>query len=206
VKVVALVAAAISASSSAAVAASSCVARSSSGSGEAAKSSGCGAVAGGCSAGELLPLPLGGLLVHAQRAGEGLDRRQQALLQAGQEEARGALQRLGRVLESFLAQFAVLVEQSRELQLGGVGRQAGDRDLRRLAAWEATLQLAQVFLEAADQHSSQVALGDRHAADEALRVEDFEQGRERVAVAVVRRGRQEQAVFEVGARGRAWPS
>ena len=43
---------------------------------------------------------------------------------------------------------------------------------------------------------------DRHAAGEALRVEDLEQRAEAVGVAVVRRGAEEQAVVEARARGR----
>ena len=44
--------------------------------------------------------------------------------------------------------------------------------------------------------SSSIFCFDRHAAAEALRVEDLQQGGEAVGVAVVRRGREEQPVLE----------
>ena len=57
-------------------------------------------------------------------------------------------------------------------------------------------EAAQVFLEPADHDRLQLLGLDVDAAGEALRIEDFEQRREGVGMAVVRRGRQEEAMLE----------
>ncbi len=83
-------------------------------------------------------------------------------------------------------------------QLGAVRRQAVDRRPRRSRApGSRPASFAQVVLEPADHHRLELLRAlHRHAAAEALRVEDLEQRREAVRVAVVRRGRQEQPVLE----------
>ena len=50
-------------------------------------------------------------------------------MQPGNQQGRAGLLALGLALQAFLPQFPVLVEQDRETQLGGVGRQAAQVDL-----------------------------------------------------------------------------
>ena len=104
--------------------------------------------------------------------------------------------RLGLAAEPLFAQLAVLVQQGRKPQLGGVGGQAVDVDLHDVTLGETALDLADVVLEPADHDVVEHLLLDGHAAAEALRVEDLQQGGEAVGVAVVRRGRQEQPMLE----------
>ncbi len=61
---------------------------------------------------------------------------------------------------------------------------------------KAAQDLADVVLEPPDHHVVQHLLVDRHAAAEPLGIEDFQQGREAIGVAVVRRGGEEQPVLE----------
>ena len=59
-------------------------------------------------------------------------------------------------------------------------------------------QLAQLALQAPDHHRFELlGTGDGHAAGESLRIEDFQERREAVRVAVVRGGREEQAMLEL---------
>ena len=136
-------------------------------------------------------------LVDDQRPIKGLDRRQQPLLQRGQHEHRRALAAAagrGHALEPELAQ---ALEQARELELGGVVGQAVDDDgLDHPLGELAGHQLADVSLEPADHHVGELLGLDGHPPAKALRIEDLEQGREAVGVAVVGRGRQEQLVLE----------
>jgi hypothetical protein len=90
-----------------------------------------------------------------------------------------------------------LLEQAREGQLGGVLGELVD-DLRdHLAVGEVVGgDLAEVALEAADHDLVEQAGVGGHAAAEAVGVEDLEQRGEGVGVAVVRGGREEQAVLE----------
>jgi len=64
------------------------------------------------------------------------------------------------------------------------------------------VQLTEVFFETADHDRLELGLVDVDTAGEALLVQDLEQGGEAVAVAVVRRGRQKQAILEAGATSR----
>ena len=61
---------------------------------------------------------------------------------------------------------------------------------------KAALDFADVVLEPANHHVVEHPFLDRHATAESLRVEDLQERGEAVGVAVVRRGRQEQAVLE----------
>ena len=72
--------------------------------------------------------------------------------------------------------------------------------------FEATLRVQrlavgvdEVALQATDHHAGQAVLVGQHVPGEALVVQQFEERRERLGVAVVRRGRQEQLVLEVRA-------
>ena len=94
------------------------------------------------------------------------------------------------------AQCPVLVKQGRQTQLGGIRRQAVDVDLHDLPLWKSAHHLADVVLEPPDHDVFQHLLVDRHAAAEPLGIEDFQQSRKAVRVAVVRRGGEEQSVLE----------
>ena len=114
------------------------------------------------------------------------------------EQRRGGLLALRLALQPLLAQLAVLVEQRGQPQLRGVGGQAVDVDLLDdCRSGKPPCDRADVLLEPADHDVvEELRALDRHAAAEPLRVEDLQQGREAVGVAVVRRGRQEQPVLE----------
>ena len=104
---------------------------------------------------------------------------------------------------TLLSRGAVLVEQARELELRRVLGQAVDVDPHDVPLREAALDLADVLLEAADHHVFESLLAAHlDAAGEALGVEDLQQRREAVRVAVVRRGREEEPVLEAAGRGR----
>ena len=151
-----------------------------------------------CLGGGLLcfPLPLHGPAVDAQRAGEGLDGGEQPLLQPDDQETGGGLLAFRGVLEPLLAEGAVLVEQRGQREFRGVLRQAVDVDLDNVRLGKPPWMIAEVLLEPPDHDLVAVLRGDGHAAAEPLRIEDLEQRREAVGVAVVRRGRQEQPVLE----------
>ena len=118
-------------------------------------------------------------------------------MQPGNQQGRARLLALGLVLQAFFSQFPVLIEQDREAQLGGVGRQAAQVDLADDPPGEASGDGPKVFLEAADHHGVEDFLGpDRDAPAEALGVEDFEQCGEAVRVPVVRGGRKKETVLE----------
>ena len=61
---------------------------------------------------------------------------------------------------------------------------------------KAALDFPDVFLQSPDDHFIAVLGRHRNAATEPLRIENLQQGREAVGVAVVRRGRKEQAMLE----------
>ena len=92
---------------------------------------------------------------------------------------------------------AVLVEQHREHELGGVGRQVVDDQRLDVSLREAAPDFADVLLQAPYHHVVQGVLAPYlDPAREAVRVQELQQGREAVRVAVVRRRGQEQAVLE----------
>ena len=135
--------------------------------------------------------------MDAERAGERLDRGEQPLLEPGDEQGRGGLLAFRLALEPLLPQLPVLVEEDRQPQLGGVGRQAVEVDLPDDPLGKPAGDGPEVFLEPADHDGFEDLLGpDGDAPAEALRVEDFQQGGEAVRVAVVGRGREEQPVLE----------
>ena len=145
-------------------------------------------------------MPLHRLAVDPESSGKGFDRGEEPLLEARDEQGGGRLLAFGLGLEPLLAQLAVLVEQDGELQLGGIGGKAVDVDLPDNAFRKAALDGAEVLLQAADhdivEQSSAFLTLDGNPPDEALGVEDFEEGGEAVGVAVVGRRREEQAVLE----------
>ncbi len=134
--------------------------------------------------------------MHLERAGERFYGRKQPLLQGAEDEAGGVPGRLRGLLEAGLAQGSVLVEHTRQLELRGVVGKVRDLLLDDRALREFLADLAQVVLEPADEDGVVLLGRDRNAAAEALGVEDLEQCGEAVAVAVVRRGGEEQAVLE----------
>jgi hypothetical protein len=134
--------------------------------------------------------------VDLERAAERLDAGQQPLLQVDEHQLAAAA--LG------AHQPGVLGEQHRQPDLGRVGR--ADVVLDQHPAREAVdAELAEVVLQAPHHDGGQRVRGRADAAGEALRVEQLEQRREAVRVAVVRRGRQEQAVARSAAPDRASP-
>ena len=112
--------------------------------------------------------------------------------------ARGAR---GHVFEPGLPHAAVLVEEPRQNELRCVVRQPVDHDSAHLTLGESALHFADVLLDAAHHDVFQSALAAyRHAAGEAVRIEQLKQGGEAVGVAVVGCGGQEQAVLEAPAQ------
>ena len=129
-------------------------------------------------------LPMGG-----QRPVKRRDRGEEALLEVGEQEPRPRPARRG---------FPVVVEHRGELQLRRVRRQPADDDRLDDAFGERVSETSQVLLEPADHDRLQLLRLDVDAAGEPLRVEDLEQRREGVGMAVVRRRRQEEPMLEQG--------
>ncbi len=118
-------------------------------------------------------------------------------MQPGDQQGGAGLLALGLALQAFFSQLTVLVEQDRETQLGGVGRQAAQVDLADDPLGEPSRDGPQVFLEATNHHGVEDFLSpDRDAPAKALGVEDLEQGGEAVRVPVVGSGREEEPVLE----------
>ena len=134
-------------------------------------------------------LPVGG-----QSPVERRDRGEKPLLKVGEQEARpGAA---GRGLP-------VVVEHGGQAQFRGVRRQAIDLNGLDDAFGKGLAKPAEVFLEPADHDGLQLFGLDVDASGEALRIEDFEQRRERVGMTVVRRGGQRKAGVQKRRRSRA---
>ena len=92
---------------------------------------------------------------------------------------------------------AVLVEQTRQLELGRIFWKAGDLDPLDVPFRKPALDLAEVLLETADHHVIEDALAaHRDAAREAIGIEQFQQRGKAVRVTVVRRRGEEQPVLE----------
>ena len=134
--------------------------------------------------------------MHGERAREGLDRRQQPLLQPDPDEFRPGppARRFSR--QASTAQLAVVGELCGEHQFRrGLG-QAVDDDGLDNALGKALSAAAQILLQTADHDRFELRRLDLLAADEALRIENFHQRGKAVRVPVMRRCRQEQAVLE----------
>ena len=145
----------------------------------------------------LLPVALNRPPVDGQAARECLDRREQPLLKAHDEQAGGRLGLAGGIRVPFLAGGAVIVEQARQLQLRRVRWQPVDDDRFDAPLRKATLRRTDVLLQTPHHHViERLATAHLHAPGEPVRIEQFQQRREAVRVAVVRRGRQEQPVLE----------
>jgi hypothetical protein len=138
--------------------------------------------------------------MHAERAGEGFDGGEEPLLQSGDQKTGGGLRPSRGVLQSLLTEFAVLVEQCGQLQLGGIFREGVDVHLHDVPFGEAPLDVADVLLEPPDDDLIAVFGRDGDPTAEPLRVEDFKECREAVRVPVVRRRRQEQPMLEPGSQ------
>ena len=152
----------------------------------------------GCLAGHRpLPMPLDGRAVPLERDGECFDGREQLLLQPHHEQS-GCRPRACRpVLEAFLPQTTVLVEEAGEGKLRRILGQAVDPNGLHLPLREAALDFADVLLDAPDHHCFERALSpDRHPPGKAVRIEELQQGGEAVRVAVVGRRGEEQTVLE----------
>ena len=106
----------------------------------------------------------------------------------------------GRVPEPALAEAAVVVQELREREFGGVLGEAVHHHRLDDAPGEAALGFADVLLEAADHDRAErrLLLRSAHldAAGEAVGVEQFQQGGEAPGVAVVGGGGEEQPVLE----------
>ena len=197
----AAVTASICAASSASSSSASSSARSSSASGAVVKQllgSRLASARAGCRRLRLVPLPLDGRAVDVEAAGERLDRGEQPLLQADDEQARRR-PACGATSPAKRSSRAVRYS-SRRRESTSSGASAGRPSMAiadDVALREAALDRADVLLEPADHHVLERLLAaDRDAAGEAVRVEELEQRREAVRVAVVRRGREEQPVLE----------
>lgn len=136
----------------------------------------------------LFPLLLNCCAMHVEATREGLDRGEQALLQADHEEARGALRPAGGRGEALLAHRAVLVEQARQHELRGIGGEAVDHDGCHVPPGEPALHGADVLLEAAHHHLVQRLLSHLDPAGEPARIEQLEERGKAARVAVVRGG------------------
>ena len=132
---------------------------------------------------------------------EGLYRREEPLLQADHQQTRGRLRAPRGAGEALLAEAAVLIEQAREHKFGRIVMEvvndyALDDPLRKAA-----LHLADVFLKPTDHHILERLLPAHfHSARETVGIEQLQQSREAVRVAIVRRRRQEEPVFEASGK------
>ena len=97
----------------------------------------------------LLPVLFDRPAVHAERAGKRLDRGEQALLETRDQQGGGRLLFLGLARQTGFAEFAVLIEQLGQAQLGRVGWQSLEVDLAGNAFGKSAFDLAQVFLQPA---------------------------------------------------------
>ena len=97
-------------------------------------------------------------------------------MQAGDEQPGGGLFTFGLVPEAFLTSLSVFIQQLRELQFRGVGRQTGDADLDNIPLWEPSLDFANVLFDSPDNNLITMFRGDRNTTAESLRVEDLQQG------------------------------
>ena len=89
-----------------------------------------------------------------------------------------------------------MAEQRGKLEFGRFRRKVTECDLLDVALGKAALDFAQVLFDAADHHVIAILLRDLDTAAEALWIEDFEQRREAIRVAIVRRGGKEQPMLE----------
>ena len=142
--------------------------------------------------------------VDLEAAGERLDRGEQPLLQADDEQPGRGLRPAASSRRS--APRARVRYSSSRRDSTSSGASSGRPSIaiaHDVALREAALDLADVLLEPADHHVLERLLAAHlDAAGEAVRVEQLEQRREAVRVAVVRRGREEEAVLEAAGRGR----
>jgi hypothetical protein len=145
------------------------------------------------------PEPFHGAAVNGERVSEGVDGREETLLEAGDEEEGFSLLAFGGGGETALTDVAVGVEEAGQGEFRGGIREVADVDLDDSAFRKSAGEGADVFLETPDHDVVEVVFEDRDAAGESLGIEQFEEGAEAVGVAVVRRGGEEKAMFE--ARG-----
>ena len=139
---------------------------------------------------------LQGLAMQGERLRKCRDRREQALLQAREDEPSlpGRLDWKGG--EATLAQLLVVGEHGCELQLRRLGREAVEHDGLDHALREALAERAEIGLEPAHHDGLEIARTHLDAAGEALRVEHRQERGEAVGMAVVRRGAEEEPMLE----------
>jgi hypothetical protein len=100
----------------------------------------------------LLPLSLHSRPVDLEATRERLDRRQETLLQADDEQPRGCLRPARGAGEALLARRAVLVEETGQQQLGCVVGKSVKYEAHDVALRKSALDLADVVLEPAHHH------------------------------------------------------
>ena len=142
-------------------------------------------------------MALDGLPMDLEAPRERFDRRQEPLLQADDQQSGCRLHPARSVGMPLFPDGAVFVEEPRKYEFRSVFAQVVDHDPFDVAARKAALDLPDVFLQPPDHHLVQRALpADLHAPREPVRVQQFQQGREAVRMAVVRRRRQEEPMLE----------
>ncbi len=136
------------------------------------------------------------LSVNFQRLREGGDRRQQSLLEPDKREPKEPSVASPHVRRLRPQRLAIIQELARQQQLRRVARQILDDEGLDLPLWKLRPKVTKVRLQ--PPHHNRIEFARLHwdAAREALRVENFEERGERIAVAVVGRRRQEQAVLK----------
>ena len=124
-------------------------------------------------------------------ARKGLGTRKEALLEVGEDDERAIPNVDFLAFDLLDAQGLVAVHHFTENKLGGVGWEAINIDLLDHALGEAAGEKTDVAFEPADHDVVKVRLGDGDALNEALGVEDIEEGGETVRMTVMWGGAEE---------------
>ena len=135
--------------------------------------------------------------MHVQGAIEAVDRAEQPFLQVGHHQQFGCALPCSGLGQARVTQIAVLPQQIGEHQFGRIAGEVVEHHRVHVALGQLNAgKAAQVFFQPAHQHRFKVFFAHRDTTAEAGGIEDFQQGRKAVAVAVVGCGREEQLVLE----------
>ena len=129
--------------------------------------------------------------VDRQGTGKGGNGGEQPLLKVRDQKRGCGLDVFVGDAEAFPAESIILVEEFGQQEVGRIRGEAAEVDLDDFAFREATLDLAQVFVETADHDVGEILLRWLSAANKSLGVEQLEQCGEAAGVAVVGRGGEE---------------
>src|SRR5437867_2549363 len=120
------------------------------------------------------------LTMDTQCACKRFNRREQTLLQAGDEQSGGGLLPFGFTAQPLFSKATILVQQRGKLQFRRICRKAINVDLDDTSLRKTADNFANVVLQAANHHRFEHRLLCRNPAAKTLRVKNFEQSREAV--------------------------